>query len=104
MKQRYWEPSDFRESDPMRDWVSDNVMEAIRQFINECFVVPDLEDGKITLRFQSFDSDDGVPWIKKFDLEKEILEWVKTDCMDKEDRENVALLLDNIAKQLRKTN
>ncbi len=90
----------------MRDWVSENVEQAIKLFVSESFIVSDLEGGKISLKFESghFDNHDGAPCHKKFDLEHEILEWAKADCMDKEDREEVALLLDNIAQQLRETN
>lgn len=113
MSERYWEPVDAPGLDPLKDWVSENVITALTQLIDEGDAWIGVTEGKLTVTFHSFDmpEKEGEPsniWNKDFDLLEMAMQWAddydglpKLSDSQREDMEERARLLDELAAKFR---
>lgn len=113
MTERYWEPGDAPGGDPLKDWVSENVVAALAQLIEDGGAWIGVTDGKLTVTFQSFEmpEKEGEPsdvWHKDFDLLEMAMDWAgdydglqQLSDAQREDLEERARLLDELAAKFR---
>jgi hypothetical protein len=113
MNERYWEPGDAPGGDPLKDWVSENVIAALAKLIEDGGAWIGVADEKLTVTFHSFEmpEKEGEPsdiWHKDFDLLEMAMEWAgdydglqQLSDQQREDLEERARLLDELAAKFR---
>lgn len=112
MAERYWEAGELPNTDLIRDWISDNVVEALTQLMDQGKAWLTLQDERLVVTFCSFDKPEkegepGGPWHKKFDLLDMAMELVekheglKIHDGDLRNFEKFAKLLDELAAKFR---
>lgn len=113
MAERYWEPGDAPAGDPLKDWVSENVIEALTQLIAGGGAWVRVAGGKLEVTFHSFEmpEKEGEPidlWHKNFDLLEMVTDWAgdydglpQLSDAQRESLEERARLLDELAAKFR---
>jgi hypothetical protein len=115
MSERFWEPGDLPEpSEVMKDWVSENVLAAIEQFVDEAVGWVEMKGETIEFKIASFDKpkEEGKPedcFTKNFDLFEEAIERASVyndlpsiSPEQREDLEEFCAAFDRLAAAVRK--
>ena len=98
----FWEASDPEDINNLKKWVSDNVLLAVEQSVDETEALIDVKDGSLKIVICSFDKPDGTGcFTKTFDM-LEMVEMELSIYMGDEDAiENLCHTFENLAVKVR---